>query len=120
MSEIMIETLFQMYLSTFHHCGKFLLDLSDEQIGTYLFEEFDIEATTFLHENTLSKLKCAELINEEEYASSKALRQKFMKLQGTSLWNVESVKTAAEWLEIMQLADSIRNSLKGERRITLT
>lgn len=114
MSQITIEKLFQMYMSTFNHCGEFLIDLSDEKIGTYLFEEFDIEATTYLHHNTLNKLKNAELINDEEYDLSKKLRQNFMELQGTPLWNVESVKTAAEWLEIMRIADSIRSSLESK------
>lgn len=111
MNQITIEKLFQMYMSTFNHCGEFLLNLSDEKIGTYVFEEFDIEVITYLHHNTLNKLRDAELINEEEYDLSGMLRQKVMKLQGSCLWNVESVKTATEWLEIMKLSDKVRTSI---------
>ena len=114
MSQITIERLFQMYVSTFNHCGEFLLNLSDEKIGTYIFEEFDIEATTYLHQNTLNNLKNAGLIDEEEYNLSRKLRQNFMELQGTSLWNIESVKTATEWLVIMRLADRIRTSIENK------
>ncbi len=116
MRSITIEKLFQMYMSTFNHCGEFLLDLSDEKIGTYIFEEFDIEATTFLHHNTLNKLKNAGFIDEEECSLSEMLRRNFMKLQGTALWNIESVKTTVEWLEIMQLADRIRISIENKDR----
>lgn len=111
MNPISIGNLFQMYMSTFNHCGEFLLNLSDEKIGTFIFEEFDIEATTFLHQNTLDKLKNAEFIDEAEYNYSKELRRKFVELQGTALWNVESVKTAPEWRKIMRLADKIRVSI---------
>ena len=114
MNPIPIEKLFQLYMRTFHHCGEFLLDFSDEKIGTYIFEEFDIEATTFLHHDTLDKLKNAELIHEEVYDLSRKLRRKFMELQGTPLWNVESVKTTAEWLEIMRIADRIRISIESK------
>lgn len=114
MNPMPIGKIFQIYISMFNHCGEFLLNFSDEKIGTYIFEEFDIEATTFLHENTLDKLKSAEFIDEAEYNCSKNLRQKFLKLQGTDLWNVESVKTTLEWREIMRLADEIRTSINDK------
>ncbi len=115
MRQITTEELFKFYVSTFNHCGEFLLDLSDEVISTYIFEEFDIDATTFLHHNTLDKLKEAEFIDEEVYSLSQLLREKFRNLEGTPLWNVESVKTEAEWLKIMQISDRIRIILTGKR-----
>lgn len=112
MRQITNEELFCFYKKAFDHCGQFLLQLSDEQIGTYIFEEFDIDATTFLHQINLDKLKTDGFIGETEYDLSLKLRQKFMDLSGTALWNVESVKKAEEWLEIMRLADSIKSRLK--------
>ena len=116
MREITTAELFKFYVSTFNHCGEFLLDLSDEVIGTYIFEEFDIDAITFLHHNTLDKLREAEFIGDEEYSLSQLLREKFRNLEGTPLWNVESVKTAEEWSEIMQIADRIRTILTSKKR----
>lgn len=115
MRQITIEELFDFYVSTFNHCGEFLLDSSDEVIGSYIFEEFDIDATTFLHHNTLDKLKEAKFIGEEEYSLSQLLREKFRNLEGTPLWNVESVKTAEEWSEIMQIADRIKAILTSKK-----
>ena len=109
-----------MYVHALHHCGEFLLALSDEEIGTYIFEEFDIEATTYLHHNTLDQLKNAALIDENEYDLSTELRRRFMELQGTALWNVESVKTAAKWLEIMRLADNIKASVVAKHKCSAT
>lgn len=45
---------------------------------------------------------------------SKKLRHNFMGIQGNPLWNIASVKTAPEWLEIMRLADSIRTSIESK------
>jgi len=97
------------YVDTLKQCGLHLLEMSDEDIGYYIFEEFDGGAISFLHENTLSELKKANLITETVSQKSAELRSKFLALQDTDLWNIDSVKRSKEWREILELSDEIKS-----------
>ena len=70
----------ELFVDTLQKCGVHLLEMNDD-IGYYIFEEFDVGATTFLHENTLLILKTANLINGEISQKNSELRSKFMNLQ---------------------------------------
>ena len=100
--------LMELFVDTLQKCGMHLLKLSDEYIGYYIFEEFDGGAVPFLHENSLIKLKEARLINETISQKSAELRSKFMALENTEQWNVDSVKNSKEWREILELSDEIK------------
>ena len=102
------DELMELYVDTLQKCGLHLLKMSDEYIGYYIFEEFDGGAISFLHENTLSKLKTANLINKKALQKSSELRSKFMKLQNTDLWDVDAVKNSNKWREILELSDEIK------------
>jgi len=108
MKEISIEKKFDLYLDTLEKCGIELLNLSDEMIGYYIFEEFEVGAISFLYKDNLLSLADEGLIDNEIYFKSQILRKKFMALQGTDLWNIESVKKADKWKEILQLSDKIK------------
>ncbi len=103
--------LFGEFVYAINQCGVFLLDLPDEEIGFRIFEEFDVGAGTFLHHNTLSNLQGDGLIDRTIREKSALLRSKFMALQGTPQWNVESIKRDAVWLDIMKLSDEIKGLL---------
>ena len=112
MENISVDNLFGLYIDTINHCGEFLLKSEDEEIGYRIFEEFDIGAISFLHEQNLKILVDEGMIDNATSDLSKELRAKFMKLQGSSIWGVEFVKTSKEWLEIMKLSDKIREAVK--------
>ena len=99
----------ELFVDTLQKCGVHLLEMNDDDIGYYIFEEFDVGATTFLHDNTLLILRTANLINEEISQKSSELRSKFMNLQDTDQWNVNSVKSSKEWREILELSDEIKS-----------
>jgi len=106
MKEISMEKRFDLYMDTLEKCGTYYL--SDEMIGYYIFEEFDVGAISFLHENNMLVLVNDGVIDNDIYFKSQILRKKFMALQGTELWNIDSVKKSLEWKEILQLSDKIK------------
>lgn len=108
MEKLKIEKLFDFYIDTLEKCGMDILDLSNEMIGYYIFEELDIGATTFLYKDNVNRLLDEGFIDDDIYAKSILLREKIMRLQGTKLWNIESVKNTSEWKEILQLSDDIK------------
>lgn len=99
------------FVDTLQQCGMHLLKMSDEDIEYHIFEEFDGGAISFLHENTLSELKKANLITEIMLQKSAELRIKFMALIDTEQWNVDSVKYSKKWREILELSDEIKSLL---------
>lgn len=106
--------LFGFFLETLGHCGTFLLSVATEDIEWHVFEEFDVESITFLHETTLDRLLDAGYISVEVYPLCQLLRKKFRDMEDTSLWDVESVKSAPEWYEILSLADRINSMVNRE------
>ena len=109
--EILIDKLMKFYVDTLDKCGTNLLKMSDRDIEYNIFEEFDVGAISFLHDDTLSKLKEANLITEEISQKSSVLRGKFLLLQNTDLWNVASVRNSENWNEILKLSDEIKSLL---------
>ena len=108
MKHITIDESMELFVGTLRHCGVHLLEMSDDDIGYYIFEEFDGGAISFLHEYTLSRLREAKLITEEVSQKSAELRYKFMALIDTPLWDVDSVKVSEEWRAILELSDEIK------------
>lgn len=109
--DISTEKLMELYVDTLKKCGINLLGLGDEDIEYNIFEEFDVGAISFLHDDTLSKLKKANLITEEISQKSSVLRSKFLRLHNTDLWNVYSVRNNKYWYEILKLSDEIKSLL---------
>ncbi len=106
--EIITNKLMEFYIDTLEKCGTYLLKMSDEDIEYIIFEEFDVGAISFLHDDTLAKLKEANLITEEISQKSSVLRSNFLLLQNTDLWNVDSVRNSENWNEILKLSDEIK------------
>ncbi len=108
MQSISCAKLFESFADTFDHFGTFLLNADTEDIEYYVFEEFDCDSITFLHENTLDPLLEGGYISAEVYPLCQILRKKVRELDGTALWDVEAVRSAPEWHELMVLADKIK------------
>ena len=113
MGNITNAELFGYFVETMSHCGLFLLEAAPLDIEWHLFEEFDGDSITFLHENSLAPLLADGYISAEVYSLCLLLRKKFRDMEETSLWNVASVRTSPEWYEIMLLADKIRSMING-------
>ncbi len=94
-----------------YHCGTFLLDLSEEEIGYHLFEEFDGDSISVLNEDFLTRLLSSGRISREIVDMSLELSSKFRALENTELWHVKSVKENQKWFEILALSDQIQAML---------
>ncbi len=106
-----VNDLMEDFTDTLQQCGTHLLKMSNEDVEYYIFEEFDVCAGSFLHQNTLSVLLGAGLITENIEKKSSELRKKFFALEHTDKWNADSVKHSTEWREILELSDEIKSLL---------
>lgn len=105
--------LYGLYKDTLSHVGTFLLTCDREEIEYRLFEEFDSDCASFLHETTLRALLEGGLISAEIYETSLRLAAEFRGLEGTALWNPEAVTTAEAWREVMELGDTLRRKVEA-------
>jgi hypothetical protein len=113
MTEISTDQLYDLYLDAVGRCTSGLRNLTDEEIEYNLFEEFDVGAHSFLHDDNLTKLLHAGFIDDEMLAISREVRQRWLALQKRS-WSIEEVKTKKEWRELFELCDRLK--LLGKRR----
>lgn len=114
MYDLSVIKLMNCYLDSLKDCGMYLLSVDESEIEYRIFEEFDIGATTFLHNINLTKLKESGLINDLIMSKSAELRMKFLSLQNGDKWDVKSVKSEFEWQEVLLLADEIKEMLASE------
>ena len=47
---------YELFEEALSHCGKFLLNLADEDIEYHIFEEFEGDCISFLNEKNLNRL----------------------------------------------------------------
>lgn len=102
---------YELFKEALNHCGKFLLDLSDEDIAYHIFEEFDGDCTSFLNEKNLERLRLSNKITIEIVDMALELSSKFRALENTELWNVSSIRGNERWFEILELSDRIKVEL---------
>jgi hypothetical protein len=100
MKRISVSKLNELYLDTVMRCTTDLLSRDDEEIGYQLFEEFDVGAQSFLHENSLVRLHHASFIDDEMFAISKEVRERWFALQKTSR-TIEEIRTNGEWRKLL-------------------
>ena len=115
MKTISDAQLFELFLKTLDCCGMFLLKCDSQDIDYYLFEEFDSDSTSFLHEKSLNRLLASRCISVEVSFLCHSLYEKFRRMEGTDLWNSDAVKTNPEWHTILSLADEIRRSIRNNK-----
>jgi hypothetical protein len=110
--EITVKKLMEFYLDTLTKSGLYLLNEDDDVIEYNIFEEFDIGVVSFFHIDNLKKLESSGLISKEVMDKSYKLREKVINLQQSEKWNIEGVRCAKEWREILELSDEIKSMLK--------
>ncbi len=103
---------YELFEETLSHCGKFILNLAEEDIEYHIFEEFDGDCISFLNEKNLNRLLQTGKIPLEIVNMALELSSKFRAFENTKLWNVQSVKSSEEWLEVLELSDYIKKELK--------
>jgi len=107
MTEISTAELYDLYLDAVGRCTSQLRNLTDEEIGYNLFEEFDIGAHSFMHDDSLTKLRHGGFIDDEMLAISREVRKRWLALQKRS-WSIAEVKTWKEWQELFELCDRLK------------
>ncbi|MEG1047522.1 hypothetical protein [Carnobacterium sp.] len=114
MEKLSIGGKFDWFLDTLSKSGIFVKKLSDTEIETYIFEDFIVGVISFMHTKNLQELKEYGIIDDKIMKMSLDLREKTMKLDNTDLWNIESVKQASVWLEILELSDEIKSLINAK------
>lgn len=114
MEKLSIGGKFDWFLDTLSKSGIFVKKLSDTEIETYIFEDFIVGVISFMHTKNLQELKEYGIIDDKIMKMSLDLREKTMKLDNTNLWNIESVKQASVWLEILELSDEIKSLINAK------
>ena len=103
-----LEKRYENFKKTIQECGSYLLTESDDIIKYNLFEEFPIDAISFLHEDTLNLFLDAGLISDEIFKKCIKLRNCFLQLEEKrELFNVEAVKVFDEWKKLFTISDEI-------------
>lgn len=109
MEKISTEELNSLFIDTINRCTYKLIYEKDDEIEYQLFEEFDIGATSFLHEYSLNKLLKKKFINNEIKKLSIKLRKLYFEIcEDDNYRNSESVRTNKKWHELLELSDTIR------------
>lgn len=107
-----IEERYELFKITIEECGTDILSESEEVIEYKLFEEFAVDAISFLHENMLDALLEEGMIDDEIYEKCKELRNYYLSMQPSSLLKCgREVKRSAEWKKLMGLSDEIRKKI---------
>ncbi|EAC2498920.1 hypothetical protein KV64_12610 [Listeria monocytogenes] len=112
MKKLTVGGKFDWYIDTIEKSGMFILELSNEEIETFIFEDFIVGVTSFFSKNNLSELKANEIIDEDMEKNAYLLREKVLKIDNTDLWNINSVRQSSEWLDIFRRSDELKRQLK--------
>ncbi|EQC0676760.1 hypothetical protein ACY2DU_001510 [Listeria innocua] len=112
MKKLTLGGKFDWYIDTLEKSGMFILELSNEEIETFIFEDFIVGVTSFFSKNNLSELKANEIIDEDMEKNTYLLREKVLKIDNTDLWNINSVRQSSEWLDIFRRSDELKRQLK--------
>ncbi|EKM9526067.1 hypothetical protein PV598_000108 [Listeria monocytogenes] len=112
MKKLTVGGKFDWYIDTLEKSGMFILELSNEEIETFIFEDFIVGVTSFFSKNNLSELKANEIIDEDMEKNAYLLREKVLKIDNTNLWNINSIRQSSEWLDIFRRSDELKRQLK--------
>ncbi|MBC1806906.1 hypothetical protein QJV14_06570 [Listeria cossartiae subsp. cayugensis] len=112
MKKLTIGGKFDWFIDTLEKSGMFILELSNEEIETFIFEDFIVGVTSFFSKNNLDELKANEIIDEDMEKKAYLLREKVLKIDNTNLWNINSVRQSSEWLDIFRRSDELKSQLK--------
>ena len=103
---------YEFFKDTLEHCGRFLLACDEKDIEYHIFEEFDTDSVSFLHESNLRILLDEGYVSEDIYREALRLAVAFRALEDTELWTPAAVRLDATWKEIMDLADRVKELVR--------
>lgn len=112
MADISTTDLYDLFLDTIGRGTSEICRLSDEEILYNLFEEFDAGVHSFLHEDNLTNLRHAGLIDDEMMTWGKEVRRRWLILQQGPK-TVQKIKNNSEWRELFEFCDRLK--LKASR-----
>ncbi|MBC1568156.1 hypothetical protein HCJ20_04425 [Listeria sp. FSL L7-1425] len=112
MKKLTVGGKFDWFIDTLEKSGMFILELSNEEIETFIFEDFIVGVTSFFSKNNLDELKANEIIDADMERNAYLLREKVLKIDNTNLWNINSVRQNSEWLDIFRRSDELKRQLK--------
>lgn len=103
---------YEDFVWTLEQCGVFLTEEDDITIGNCIFENFDIGVRSALSDVVLEMLKDNFMICEEISVKCVELRNKTVGIfDRDELRNINAVKNAAAWREVLELSDEIKSML---------
>ena len=106
-----IEEQYLFYKKTIQECGSSILLEEDIKIEYILFEEFSSNVVSYLSEKTLKIFEDIGWIDEDIYAKSRALREKYFNIEkNRTLLNADAVRVEDEWNEFLLLSDELSRS----------
>lgn len=111
MKKLSLGGKFDWFIDTLNKSGMFILNLSNKEIETFIFEDLIVGVTSFFSKNNLIELKENGLIDEEIEEKDYLLRKKILNIDNTNLWNIDSVRQSSEWLDIFELSDELKKKL---------
>ncbi|MEO1769336.1 hypothetical protein [Candidatus Enterococcus ferrettii] len=111
MKRLSLGEKFDWFIDTLNKSGMFILDLSNKEIETFVFEDLIVGVTSFFSKNNLIELKENGLIDGDIEEKAYLLREKILSIDNTDLWNVDSVRQSSEWLDIFELSDELKKLL---------
>ena len=117
MKELTLSQRYDLFKDTLSHLGTFLLTETKEDIEYHVFEEFDSDSVSFLHETNLRALLDGGFINAEICSEALRLSDAFHALEGTALWNSEAVVSAEAWLKVLELGNAVRGMVEAHESI---
>jgi hypothetical protein len=107
------EQLYELLKDAFQNTGTCILNETDENIEYYMFEDFDIAVSSFMHENSLTILLTNGLINQEIALSLTSIRNSFLSMKEETR-TADSVKNNQEWLELLLHIDDVKKAFASQ------
>ena len=82
--------LFDLLVDTLSQCATSFGTMSDDEMAYRLFEQFDIGAHSFLHDDSLSVLSKADLISGELVNACRMIRTNWLDLNRQE-WTIQEI-----------------------------
>ena len=89
-----------------------VLEMDDDELEEYLFDEIDGKIYAWLDEAHLRDMEELGFINSTVHRRATDLYQCYQRLDGTELWDIQYVRTALEWQHIFYSAERLLYILK--------
>ena len=105
MKEISPDELYELYEDTLHQCGSHIFNYPDDVIEMMVFEDFNIGATSFLHDDSLNRLLNNHLISKEKYDLSRKIRTLYFEIEDSEDFTVDCLKQSEKWKHLISLVD---------------